>query len=180
MADRSTVPLDRLRELAASMTVNEIASAVGQKPGTVRARLRNASITAAPDRPGPAPLPRPAKPPRPRKAAPPAKPPRAHPAQVWDDVERDYLAGDRPLTLDQRYGIAQQSIDRKLRERGVTVRSRAEATTLRSRQADDADAVRYRLRTGALDRAAADLGITPDTLRACLERHGLILPDFKP
>lgn len=97
----------------------------------------------------------------------------------WGDLQRDYEAGDAPLTLTERYGVPQQSIDRNLKAvDGLHVRSREEAVTLRSQQRAAADEVRYRLRTGALEGAAAELGVEAAELRRILDAHGLLLHDL--
>lgn len=97
----------------------------------------------------------------------------------WPALQRDYEAGDAPLVLTERYGIPQQAIDRNLKAvDGLTVRSREEAVSLRSRQRAAADEVRYQLRTGALSTAAAELGVETEQLRAALSNHGLLLHDL--
>lgn len=102
-------------------------------------------------------------------------------SQEWADLVRDYTAGDPPLLLADRYGIGQAAIARNLAaDPSVTVRDRQEAGALRSAQIAEADQIRYRLRTGTLDAAAADLGIDSATLRAVLESHGLLPRDVTP
>ncbi|MEV8336668.1 hypothetical protein, partial [Streptomyces niveus] len=61
---------------------------------------------------------------------------------------------------------------------GLHVRDREESVDLRSRQRAEADEARYRLRTGALEKAAAALGADPGRLRTVLEEHGLLLHDL--
>ncbi|MFD6967166.1 hypothetical protein [Streptomyces sp. NPDC059949] len=96
----------------------------------------------------------------------------------WAALQRDYEAGDAPLLLADRYGIRQQVIDRNLKAvDGLHVRTREEAVALRSQQREAADEVRYRMRTGALDTAAAELGLETATLRAVLSACGLLLHD---
>ncbi|MFF9786337.1 hypothetical protein [Streptomyces nigrescens] len=97
----------------------------------------------------------------------------------WAALVRDYVAGDAPLALADRYGVPQQTIARRLdTDSSIQVRDRAAGVALRTRQAAEADAVRYRLRTGALANAAADLGVTPAALHAALDAHGLLLHDL--
>lgn len=97
----------------------------------------------------------------------------------WTDLQRDYEAGDAPLVLAERYRIVQQAIDRNLKAvDGLHVRNREEAVELRSRQRTAADLVRYQLRSGALEEAAADLGVDAGLLRSTLESHGLLLHDL--
>lgn len=97
----------------------------------------------------------------------------------WTLLQRDYVAGDPPLVLAERYGIAQQVIDRNLKAiEGLPVRNKQEAGELRARQRAEADLVRYRLRTGALEDTALDLGVDAGHLRAVLEAQGLLLHDL--
>ncbi|MFZ3491860.1 hypothetical protein ACODT5_01220 [Streptomyces sp. 5.8] len=113
--------------------------------------------------------------------APPKAPRKAHrkTSPDWAALQRDYEAGDAPLLLADRYGIRQQVIDRNLKAvDGLHVRTREEAVALRSQQREAADEVRYRMRTGALEVAAAELGLEAATLRAVLSAHGLLLHDL--
>jgi hypothetical protein len=61
---------------------------------------------------------------------------------------------------------------------GERWRDTGEARALLAEQNREAIEVRYRLRTGALEAAAADLDISPATLQAVLDAHGLLLHDL--
>lgn len=101
------------------------------------------------------------------------------PETDWDAVYRDYVAGDSLSVLSARYPASRAVIARTLeQDYGVTLRDASESGEIRSHQAAEADAVRYRLRTGSLDAAADRLGVTPQELRAALEEQQLLLHDL--
>lgn len=153
---------EHLACLAKTMTIRQIAAHLGLERTYVATLLRERDITAQPDttghdrRPGPANTP-----------------------ETWALILRDYTAGDSPNTLERRYGMNQATIyQRTSRTLGPLHRTGRAATELRRQQTEQADEVRYRLRTGALDAAAANLGLHPATLRAVLNAHGLLLHDL--
>lgn len=98
-------------------------------------------------------------------------------APEWPDIVRDYRAGDPQLVLEARYGWFQQTIGRNLATIGK-LRTGSISDTVRMNQIREADDVRFRLRTGVLNRVADDLDIPVETLRDALERHGLFLHDL--
>jgi len=95
----------------------------------------------------------------------------------WEEIQRDYVAGDATGTVAVRYAVPSHLILDNLKTApDIYFRDNAEAAKLRSQQLTDATTVRYRLRTGALDAAAGDLGIDPAALRAALAAAGVLLP----
>lgn len=99
-------------------------------------------------------------------------------SEKWSDILHDYSAGDSPIVLAKRYGELQQVIDRALHQAGVPMRDRKTAVDLVAQQRQAADEVRYQLRTGALERAASDLGVDAGTLHRVLDQHGILLHDY--
>lgn len=94
----------------------------------------------------------------------------------WDDMVRDYQDGDSAAVVAARYGVITSALHLDLRNSDdVRVRDRIEAQALLAQQRAEADEVRYRLRTGALEEAARDLGVLPGDLFTVLEAHGVIL-----
>lgn len=156
---------DRLAHYARTMTIKQIAAQLGLSRTYVAALLRKRNITAVPDT-GP----------RDTRSGPTNTP------ETWELILRDYRAGDSPVVLERRYGMAQATIARRTsglaKQEGFPHRDGRAAEHLRSVQLRAADEVRYRLRTGALEAAAANLGLHPATLRAVLNAHGLLLHDL--
>ncbi|PPS89410.1 hypothetical protein [Streptomyces sp. MH60] len=107
-----------------------------------------------------------------RRPAPPTLP-------EWPDAVRDYEAGDSPGVIAARYGMTTHAVNNSVKDAvGGAWREAAEARALTTEQNREATEVRYRARTGALDAAAADLGVSTDQLRAVLDAHGLLLHDL--
>lgn len=161
-AEHSPPTTALLSTLARTLTIKQIAAHLSLERTYVATLLRQRNIIPVPDtiphdrRPGATNTP-----------------------ETWALIRRDYCAGDPPKLLERRYGINQATIYHRLSsELGSLHRPGREASALRRRQAEEADEVRYRLRTGVLDAVAAELGVDSNRLHAVLEAHGLLLHDM--
>lgn len=90
----------------------------------------------------------------------------------------DYLAGDAPSAVGERYGCHLETVNRAVRAAGHRLRDQRAALDLAEQQAAEALAARYALREGALTRVARTIGVDEQALRAALDAEGLLLHDL--
>ncbi|MDQ1041533.1 hypothetical protein QFZ75_008035 [Streptomyces sp. V3I8] len=165
-----------IRMARRALTVGEIAAAAHMRAATVRRRLRILGVRPvdgrALRRPAAGTLPRPAG------DLPPAV--RAlREASYWPDVVRDYAAGDSMRVLARRYGCNHMTMKHALHDdEDATVRKATEGIAVHDDRSDQASAILYRLREGALEEAAAKLGVSSALLQEVLDGQGLLPHDL--
>lgn len=175
-------PTEEFRRLALlGRTVDQIAAATGVTPETARRRLSAAGIMPVDGRSV-----------RHRRGAEtllPEPEPVEEVSQTqvdalrddprWPDAVRDYRAGDSMHSLAKRYGAYPATVRfALLSEPDIAVRDHPCAQALFAERAQMAMDVLYRLRTGALEDAAQELGVGEGRLREVLDRHGLLPHDY--